>query len=240
MKWTRAVAINVTLGSAAMVATGAAVLLSASASLTTPTTREVQLALFSAGLSPQTLAAAGFSAAQASTALATVLEEHEAAVLALNAADERLQRAKEARDRTLARIRSGVASQAEATGLQALEAEVAAARSDRAQRVDNIRRPVTEMRPGSAEIIRAITENAVEGIPIWCSVIDRPTEQTIALRDALSAKQIRERLGETVPTEVTAVINATLGNQQVASAKANLEANQETVTAAWATVFAHP
>ncbi|MCK6477931.1 MAG: hypothetical protein L6Q35_14000 [Phycisphaerales bacterium] len=190
-----------------------------------------------AGLDPRTLAAAGVSVPSVAGVVEAAMEEASSRAASLAAADEAARGARQTVDRLARIVQAGTASQEQIAQLSSARSMLAAAHANQRAALDAVfAAGAAQMGEAQRRIASAIRTNRSWGLPIHQLAVS-PNEmseaQWVALRDAVSCQDACARLGEEVPSQVTAAIAAAESVTDVAAAKSGLLANAGTVTAAW-------
>lgn len=193
--------------------------------------------LMRAGLDPVALAAAGLTAPAVHAVVEAALEEASSQAATLAAADEAARGARQTVDRLARIVQSGTASQEQIAQLSSARSMLAAAHANQHAALDAVfAAGAAQMGEGQRRIATAIRTNRSWGLPIH-QLAASPNEMTeaqwVMLRDAISCKSACTRLGEEVPSDVTAAVASAESVTDVASAKSSHQAGVATVAAAW-------
>jgi len=227
------------LVSAASTSSAASFPLSALAEALPPELHDVDRELRRVGLDPQSLAAAGLSAAD-TTALATRAITHlDAATYAsLRQAMAAHGSAKAEMQRLQRLFRAGTpgdATQADLDAAVALEASTRATMEARQQDLYD----AATLGLGATALARlsAIGDEDQLSYPDYFKVVNRTHAQGIALRNALNGVRIDNDLGQEPSDHHQAIIDAQLADPAINAAKAAYDANLQDIKNAWDGVF---
>jgi hypothetical protein len=191
--------------------------------------------LIRAGLAPENLAAAGVSSALADDVVIAVETWLGQNASTLSNSDARCFAAVTDRDALVRKVRSGLASGQEVADCPAACSEHDAAIAERTQILDTIRAAGCDVVTVEIEnrLARLRVNAAAWNIPPEYLVTDRTQEEWVALRAALANERISAKYGED-PDPADQVLLATVrAEQEVATAKVNLDTNLAAVKAAW-------
>ena len=130
--------------------------------------------------------------------------------------------------------KSGKASDAEVTALQAAEVALTAAQAARTAALAEIfDAGAAGLAANKTGTLAAIQQNRSWGVPIQYMVSARTETQWVALVDAVANKKIAAQLGEAPLAACTALLAQVDTETAVAAAKVSLDANLAAVQAAW-------
>jgi hypothetical protein len=200
--------------------------------IVTPASLEV--ALISAGLDADALAAAGVSPVGISglvdAAESTLAQQP---LEGLNAA---LGTARTACDERERKVQSGLATPQEVSGFATLKAALTAAENNRRSALDALfTAAAATLQSEPRTVLTTIRANRAWGLPIEFLTVNRSEADWIALRDALSNERICTKNGETPNVACQAMLTSARANVTVAAAKAAHGTNLAAVTTAWNT-----
>ena len=187
------------------------------------------------GLGAEALAAAGVSGSEVATTIADFAASAPAQAGDLAAADAVFFDARATADKLQRLIRSGQATEAEVEEYQTAKTALAKIESERQGIIDAIFEAGTLALPASKTAVLAqIRANArYRAIPISLKVVSRTDAEWLALKKALKHEKVCLKDGEAVHSDVVTALATWRGATPVATAKAALDANLPTVTAAW-------
>ncbi len=187
------------------------------------------------GLGADALAAAGVSGSEVATTIADFVASAPAQAGDLAAADAAFTSARAAADKLQRLIRSGQATEAEVTEFQTAKAALATIESERQGIIDAIFEAGTLALPAAKTAVLAqIRANSrYSAIPISLKVVSRTDAEWLALKKALTHERVCLKDGEEVHADVVTALATWRGATPVATAKATLDANLPSVTAAW-------
>lgn len=197
-----------------------------------PTAAQAAVMLHAAGLTPDTLAAAGVIASQTTTALQRIRDQLPHLASQFDAAHNAYSAASIEHDRLERLVRSGKGTEQDVAALQTARTHLRAATARR----DTAMQAFVQTADLGAEVsarLALMHDPRGDGIPMHYRAAARPDAEWIALRHALAAAEIYARLDEDVPQPARAVILANDSNPAVATAYASLQANGPAVAAAW-------
>lgn len=187
-----------------------------------------------AGLDANALAASGVSGSAATTLVQTTnqyLLEHS---LELAAADEAFVNARREVDRLQDLIQTGHGSEQDLVSLQAQEAALAAAGSQRETVMAAVYSTSVVGLPNEQQaVLTKIRANRRWSLPLEFLVVERTEAEWVRVRDCLAHERIATGKGMPVDPTVEAQLAAWRAEPTVALAAVNLSTNFSTVAAAW-------
>jgi hypothetical protein len=189
--------------------------------------------LLRVGLGADTLAAAGISGQQ-TTALVTAVEQsYNPGTLATK--DEGYITAKQNHDRLRRLVTSGKGSQEDVTALRTAETTLATANTQRETYLTGLRTAgLAIVSEGQRTLANRIQANGSWRFPTQYLVKDRTEAQWVVLRDLLAAKQIHVKDATApFPEASQSQLAAIDAENEIATAKVNLDAGMVSVQTAW-------
>ena len=199
-----------------------------------PTAAQLASALIRAGLDAESLTAAGVLPNAVATVVGDVADymtEHPAA---LELADADYASARQERDQLKRTIQSGRATQEQVNAYPTAATGFAAAQAQRQDALDDISDAGTvSLSNSQRSALSAIRGNAGWDLPLEFLAVDRTEPQWVQLRDCLANERIAGRLDEDPDADAQTALTQLRSNQQVATARANLDANLAVVELAW-------
>lgn len=207
--------------------------------LATPEPQDVDRELRRVGITPEALAAAGLTAADA-TALTTRAVTHLDATnyTSLRQAMQAHGNAKAEMQRLERLFRAGTpgdAIQQDLDDAVALEASTRTTLEARQQDLFNA--ATSGLATGVLTDLADIDSERDLRYPTYYKVADRTHAQAIALREALNGVRIDTELGHTPSTHQQGVIDDELAKTDVADAKTNTDTNLQAIITAWKLVL---
>jgi len=192
-------------------------------------------ALLRAGLGPEALAAAGLTAAEAGQLVAAVAACDAAAGGDLAAADAAFRDAMAVRNACAQLVRSGNATDEQKADYQAAKAAAEKAAAARDAVLDELfAAGVADLAPAKQVKLARIRANRDRrGLPTELLVVERAPGEWLELRQGLQHEKVCLQDGEPVHPAVAAKLAAWRADPDVATAKADLDANLAAVTSAW-------
>jgi hypothetical protein len=195
---------------------------------------ELQVALLRAGLSAESLTAAGVSSQQVSTIVTNARNEFAAQPTLISAADAAYAAAHMALDALQRKIASGLATQEEIASLATLTTALTTAQAQRQSALDTLVAAATQsLAPTPISRLHTIAANHSWTLPIEFLTVERAETEWIALRNALSNERIAAKYGDEPNAACQSLLSTARANPTVAAAKASMVANLATVSTAW-------
>lgn len=195
-------------------------------------------ALVAAGLTPPVLAAAGLDSAEASTIISSAQAylAQGGVTMAVAFADHRNVASEVAKLQDA--VVSGRATQDQATQLASAKLELAHAEASRAAVLDAFTTAVTGvLTQGQRGALATIHAQSGTTIPPEYLVVARDEQERVQLRNALAARRIAERNGDSVPQEAASTLSTLESDNDVTSAIDNVEANLAAIRSVWDQAF---
>lgn len=189
--------------------------------------------LLRVGLGADTLASAGITGQQVTSLVAALKQGFNEATLA--GRDEGYIRAKQSHDGLRRKVTSGKGSQEAVAALRAAETALAAANTQRETYLTGLRTAgLATVSEGQRTLANRIQANGSWRFPTQYLVKDRTEAQWVVLRDLLAVKQIHEK-DATAPFPEASVsqLAAIDAENEIATAKVNLDAGMASVQTAW-------
>jgi hypothetical protein len=214
---------------------------------TPATNQELAITLSRLRLNPEPLAAAGLSAQQTTTLVGNLRSHLTSHMDDLRTADTDLGNASSAVDSLTRRVQAGLGSEQDVSDLATARTTLATARGNLSTllaaaltaAVDGLGEgPVALLSTCRGNLDGVAGDTGVGGIPTQYLVSSRTESQWVGLRDALSNVRICTRLGQDPNPDAQSLIAAADAEGPTAAAITDLDANLQSVTAAWnAAVF---
>ena len=190
--------------------------------------------LYAAGLTPEVMACAGFTAVQTSSAVSRTRAEFGVLFNQIQFARLALQEASSQRERLSAVVRSGTGTPEQSVALVAIAREEREARSALASAVAAVRDVAVEGLPSTLVAgLDRIESNARNDLPAWHRAAEREEQEWLAIRDSLVSERIHVGHGQQVPARAQAILAAAAADPDVAMAKSNFDINGSAVSVAW-------
>lgn len=197
-----------------------------------PSPAQVAVILYSAGLAPEPLAAAGVTAPQTTDALLRIRDQLPQLASQFDAAQDAYSAASIEHDRLERLVRSGAGSPQDAAALESARTQLQSAAAQRDAAIQAFVQ-TADLGPEITARLAALRDRRGEELPTHYRAAERTDADWLALRHALAAADIHTRLGEDVPQPDRAVILANDSLSAVANAYASLQANGPAVNQAW-------
>lgn len=195
---------------------------------------QLAVELHAAGLDPDSLASAGFSAAQTTSAVSQVQEDFTTLGLELQSARLALHDASDDRARLASIVRSGTSTPEQREALAAAYDAEQAARLDLADAVLALSSVATEGLPSNlVQVLGRIESNSGHDLPTWHRATVRDDAEWRDIRYAVASERIHQSLGASVPASVQGILSTANADPAVAAARANYETNGVAVAVAW-------
>jgi hypothetical protein len=188
--------------------------------------------LHTAGLAPESLAAAGVTASQTTDALLRIRDQLPQLASQFDAAQNVYSAARIEHDRLERLVRSGAGTAQDVDSLQTARTQLRAAAAQRDAATQAFVQ-AADLGPEVNTRLAALSDRRGDGLPTPYRAATRPDADWLALRHAIASTDIHTRLGEDVPQPARAVILANDSIPAIANARASLDANGPAVTAAW-------
>jgi hypothetical protein len=188
--------------------------------------------LYSAGLAPDVMAAAGLTATQTTAALERVREQLPQLASQFDAAQNAYSAARIEHDRLERLVRSGAGTPQDVAALQTARTQLRAAAAQRDTATQAFVQ-AADLGPEVNARLAALSDRHGDGLPTHYSAATRAEADWLALRQALASTDIHTRLGDDLPQPARAVILANDALPAVATALASLQANGPAVNQAW-------
>lgn len=234
----RAVVIQSVLGLVALAGTAAVAVLLAhqpqppAPPPPSPTPAQAAVMLHTAGLAPESLAAAGVTASQTTDALLRIRDQLPQLAAQFDAAHNAYSAASIEHDRLERLVRSGRGAEQDVAALHTARTQLQAAAAQRdAATLAFVQ--AADLGPEVNNRLAALSDRRGDGLAIPYRAATRPDADWHALRQALASTDIHTRLGEDVPQPARAVVLANDALPAVAAARASLDANGAAVNTAW-------
>ncbi|HEX2837342.1 MAG TPA: hypothetical protein VHN77_04355 [Phycisphaerales bacterium] len=195
-------------------------------------------ALVAARLTPPVLAAAGLDSAEASTIISSAQAylAQGGVTMAVAFADHRNVASEVAKLQDA--VVSGRATQEQVTQLASAKVELAQAEASRAAVLDAFTTAVTGvLTQGQRDTLETILAQSGTTIPPEYMVVARDEQERVQLRNALAARRIAERNGDSVPQEAASTLSTLESDNDVTSAIENVEANLAAIRSVWDQAF---
>ncbi|HEX2837536.1 MAG TPA: hypothetical protein VHN77_05365 [Phycisphaerales bacterium] len=195
-------------------------------------------ALVAAGLTPPVLAAAGLDSAEASTIISSAQAylAQGGVTMAVAFADHRSVASEVAKLQDA--VVSGRATPEQVNQLASAKVELAQAEASRAAVLDAFTTAVTGvLTQGHREALATIHSQGGTTIPPEYLVVHRDEQERVQLRNALAARRIAERNGDSVPQEAASTLSTLESDNDVTSAIENVEANLAAIRSVWDQAF---
>jgi hypothetical protein len=202
----------------------------------TPAVAPAQLRLFVArlGLSPDAMAAAGVTPAQATAVGSQLRSRYADLAPPLDSAQSALRTAITQREQLRRKIAAGRGAPEDTAALSAATAQATAAASARASARDAALADLgAAIGTDAMQKLKNIRESRKWPVPVYFRVVTRTAQEWSGLETLLSSRDVAARLGRPVPDQVQAVITTAESDPAVAAAKASFEANRAAVAAAF-------
>jgi hypothetical protein len=197
------------------------------------TRHEIALALYSAGLSAETLAAAGVTEPNVAALVASAGRAAHENIDAIRAAERAWSSAKGELDSRERRLRAGPAVAKERAEYLAARERLAAAEKARATLYGAMVTGAAEhMTPEQMQAVRNIHDCRTRGVALEFRAQERTSADWIALREALASARISPRLGRADDPRGQEILLKARAEPRVAAMVVNLEA-LERVEADW-------
>ena len=201
-----------------------------------PIPTDFKLRLLRAGLDAESLAAAGVPAQSVLAALQASADVMNAAPSALAAADQGWAERRVAADALERRVRSGLATEEEASALIDARTGLEIAAAARASILDGYFAAATAaLSAAQRERLTQLRLNRSWDLPPEDLVASRSEAQWVALRDALSYERTSAELGESPSQAAQTLLQSVRAEAAVAAARSAVQANLTSVTSAWNT-----
>jgi hypothetical protein len=197
-----------------------------------PSPAQTAIMLYSAGLAPDALAAAGVTASQTTDALLRVREQLPPLASQFDAAHNAYSAASIEHDRLERLVRSGKVTEQDIAALAAARTQLRAAAAQRDSAIEAFVQ-AADLGPEVTARLATLGDRRGADLPTHYRAATRPDPDWHALRQALASADIHARLGEDVPQPARAVVLANDSNPAVANALAGLQTNGPAVQAAW-------
>jgi hypothetical protein len=197
-----------------------------------PSPAQTAVMLYSAGLAPDALAAAGVTASQTTDALLRVREQLPPLASQFDAAHNAYSAASIEHDRLERLARSGKGTEQDIAALAAARTQLRAAAAQRDSAIEAFVQ-AADLGPEVTARLATLGDRRGADLPTHYRAATRPDPDWHALRQALASADIHARLGEDVPQPARAVVLANDSNPAVANALAGLQTNGPAVQAAW-------
>lgn len=199
-----------------------------------PTTSELEVALLRSGLGPEMLAAAGLSSTNASTVVSNLLAHMNNNPGVLDSADASYASSKLSTDQLKRTIQSGLATTQDLTAYTAANANLVSATTTRDGVIDAFFTAATDnLNQGQINKLNTIVANAHWDKPTEFLAANRNESQWVELRDALAHERIAAANAEAVNPNVQTILDGYRNHASVTAARANIDSNLATITAAW-------
>lgn len=234
----RAVAIQSVLGIVALAGTAAVAVLLArqpqppAPPPPSPTPAQAAVMLHTAGLAPESLAAAGVTASQTTDALLRIRDQLPQLASQFDAAHNAYSAARTEHDRLERLVRSGKGTEQDVAALATARTQLRAAAAQR-DTVTQAFIQTADLGPEVNTRLATLSNRLGDGLPIPYRAAERGEADWLALRHALASTDIHTRLGEDVPQPARTVLLANDALPAVAAARAGLDANGPAVATAW-------
>jgi hypothetical protein len=195
---------------------------------------DVQVALLRAGLSAQTLTAAGVSSQQVSTIVTNAKNELVAHPTRISEDDAAFASARASADALERKIESGLATQQEIASYASATTALESAQSERAAALDAVFSAATvSLNQTQIALLQKMQANRAWKMSTEFLTVDRTEAEWLGLRDALSNERIAAKYGNEANAGCQALLSTARANPTVAAAKASMVANLATVSSAW-------
>lgn len=199
---------------------------------------ELEVALRRAGISPESLAAAGVSPQQVPALVARARADLSEGIVAFRAAQRALSESRAGVDRLTRKVRAGLADQNEIAALQSARASFAAAESAHEDELDQVFMTAAQvseggLNSGQLALLGTARQNAAWDLPDAYKVRSASEPDWVDLRDALAAERIAQRDSQEVPSSATDVLNQWRSHPSVAAALTTTDMTLDAVRAAW-------
>lgn len=186
------------------------------------------------GISPESMAAAGLTSAEA-TALVGAIKNHlvtNSSVLA--SGDAALDVAKKSADALARLVRTGLGTPADIAACAQAQQTLEAAHVARAAALDAMFVAGVQGLPAAKRtVLGNIRANGVWSLPAEYRVANRTEAQWIALRDAWAAKRTTVAIGGTLDPTSAAILATVDAEAAVSAAKASVQTSLGTIASAW-------
>lgn len=197
-------------------------------------TGKLQAALHEAGLSPDNMAAAGWSATQAGAAVAAVRDDFTTLGATLDSARAGLQSARAEHDRLRALVTSGTATDQDITALRTAETTLANAETALANAINAVFTEATSgLATGLVDNITMIHGNRGTGLVAWRRCATRTETNWASVTRAAACERIADNRNEDTPQDAATILLSTDSETAVAAAKVGYDTNLAAVTTAW-------
>lgn len=198
---------------------------------------QVRLALYSAGLTPEALAAAGVTGAeQVSAVVAAVKAQFVNNPTALTTAHQAVGLARQAVADLEKAVQSGTGSAESVTSLGQARSSLSTATASRDNLVNGLFTTGTNsLSPAQRATLSTIRENAKWTCPIEFLCVNRSESDWVALTAALAHERIASKRGTPVDAAVQSALTEARGVPAVATAASNLATHLPSVRQAWET-----
>ncbi len=199
-----------------------------------PSAAELAVALIRAGMGPEALAAAGLSPGGATTVVSNLRNFIIANPAALDVADAAFASAKQSVDELKRLIQSGQGAAEDVTAYNAAKTQVLLAQTQRQNVLDDFFNAATaSLGQAQQDTLTAIRGNSDWDRPTEFLVLNHTDADWVDLRECLANERIAADQGEDPDPNAQTTLDQYRSAPQVATAKANLDANLVVVTAAW-------
>lgn len=199
------------------------------------TNSELEVTLLRANISPEALAAAGFTGADTSALVGRARSVLAEDVAGLRAADSTLASRRELVEGLQRRVRSGLGREQDVQDLAAARTALASAEAALASALGSVRTYALGdgQSPARAAVLSTIRGNGRWRFPTRYLCKAATEAEWVRLRDALSIKRQAERDGEEVPAATSQLLASWEADAAVSAAAANLSARGAEVKTAW-------
>ena len=188
--------------------------------LNTPSSSAIELALYRAGITPQTLAASGVAAGDVEQIIINATAHVSADPDAMQIADNAHAALKTSVSQLERRVRAFTATEQEAESLPGLRTQLQTAANNRTAVEDDIFSAATaDLTNGQINGLLALRLNRADWhLPLQYMTGDRTEADWVALRGALAEERIHTRLGEEIAAEITQLLAAVRAEAETMSA----------------------
>jgi len=202
--------------------------------LTEPTSDQLAVALYQAGLDPEALTAAGVQEGQIATLVAEADEVLTAQLATLILSQADLATATNQVAQLKRAIRAGIADENAVANLATAQSNANTARSSIDAIHDALFDAATEhLDPAVVTRLETIAANRRWDLPIQYTVNNRTEAQWVALRNALANIRICDEYGEDPHGACVSLVNGENADESIAQATSNLGNNLANVTTAF-------
>ena len=197
---------------------------------------DLRTSLMRAGLSPETLAAAGVTSGQIEGIVADVEASNAGISNQLPTADASYATARAEVDELSRIVASGTASEEEVEDLAEAKTALAAAETAQATALTALfTAGKADLSGGVQTILGTLRSNLGQDAPTEFGTITRTDEEWLRLKRLLAHERVCAKTGDTPDSEAVAELAELRSNETVALAKTNLQTNLVTVKTAWNT-----